>query len=72
MSRTATPRSVIDYVRPADGEFLRARAQVVRAGRALAVCRCELASVSGDGSETVCAVAQGTVSFAPAPGGDGA
>ncbi|MFD3587343.1 PaaI family thioesterase [Streptomyces sp. NPDC058683] len=71
-NRPLTAGFTIDYVRPADGVFLRARARVVRAGRALAVCRCDLTSVGGDGSETVCAVAQGTISFAPTTGGDGA
>jgi uncharacterized protein (TIGR00369 family) len=66
--RPLTAGFTIDYVRPAGGEFLRARARVVRHGKALAVCRCDLASVNGDGTETLCAVAQGTISFAPPPG----
>ncbi|MEU0970000.1 PaaI family thioesterase [Streptomyces sp. NPDC005917] len=71
-NRPLTAGFTIDYVRPADGESVRARARVVRAGRSLAVCRCDLTSVGGDDSETVCAVAQGTISFAPAPSGGGA
>ncbi|WP_046729940.1 PaaI family thioesterase [Streptomyces humi] len=66
--RPLTAGFTVDFVRPADGAFLRARARVVRAGRALAVCRCDLVSVDADGTETLCAVAQGTISFAPPPG----
>ncbi|MEU9451838.1 PaaI family thioesterase [Streptomyces sp. NPDC048277] len=68
--RPLTAGFTIDYVRPAGGALLRARARVVRHGRALAVCRCDVASVGGDGTETLCAVAQGTISFAP-PAGSG-
>ncbi|MFF4117367.1 PaaI family thioesterase [Streptomyces sp. NPDC001714] len=67
-SRPLTAGFTIDYVRPADGELLRARARVVRAGRSLAVCRCEVANVGADGGESVCAVAQGTISFASGGG----
>ncbi|MFF7472093.1 hotdog fold thioesterase [Streptomyces sp. NPDC008092] len=70
-SRPLTAGFTIDYVRPADGELLRARARVVRAGRSLAVCRCEVASVGPDGGESVCAVAQGTISFASDDGSGG-
>ncbi|MER8046622.1 PaaI family thioesterase [Streptomyces sp. NPDC094032] len=51
----------IQYVRPARGTLLRARASVVHAGRRQAVVRCDLLTVDGDGDETLCAVAQGTV-----------
>ena len=50
----------INYVRPAIGDELVARASVVHAGRNQAVCRCEVYSVSA-GQETLCAVAQGTI-----------
>ncbi|MGW8552672.1 PaaI family thioesterase [Streptomyces tubercidicus] len=50
----------IQYVRPALGRTLRARAEVVQAGRRQAVCRCELTMLDGEGAESVCAVAQGT------------
>ena len=50
----------INYVRPALGEFLIARAIVVHAGKRQAVCRCEVISVKGN-RESVCAFAQGTV-----------
>lgn len=65
-NRPLTAGFTIDYVRPADGTSLLARARVVRAGRGLAVCRCDVVCVAPDGGETVCAVAQGTISFAPA------
>ncbi|MEU6975141.1 PaaI family thioesterase [Streptomyces sp. NPDC046371] len=51
----------IQYVRPARGTLLRARASVVHAGRRQAVVRCDLLTVAADDSETLCAVAQGTV-----------
>ncbi|MET9340422.1 PaaI family thioesterase [Nonomuraea sp. NPDC003804] len=51
----------IDYLRPAVGATLRARAHVVRAGRTRVVCQCELSTVGPDGLETLCAVAQGTI-----------
>jgi len=50
----------INYVRPAMGEFIVARASVVHAGKNQAVCRCEVYA-SKDGAETLCAVAQGTI-----------
>ncbi|MFJ9665188.1 PaaI family thioesterase [Streptomyces sp. NPDC101219] len=51
----------IQYLRPATGRTLRARAEVVHAGRRRAVVRCDLSTVDGDGAETLCAVAEGTV-----------
>ncbi|MEV4684054.1 PaaI family thioesterase [Streptomyces kurssanovii] len=51
----------VQYVRPATGRTLRARAAVVHTGRRQAVVRCELLTVGEDGAETLCAVAQGTV-----------
>ncbi|MFF8374816.1 PaaI family thioesterase [Streptomyces sp. NPDC015661] len=56
----------IDYLRPARGETLRARAEVVRPGRSRVVCRCELFMVDSDGAETLCAIAQGTISVSGA------
>lgn len=52
----------IDYLKPADGVLLRADAQVVRAGRTRVVCRCDLVTVDAEGTETLVAVAQGSVS----------
>lgn len=51
----------IQYVRPATGTALIARAMVVHGGRRQAVCRCDLFAVDAEGAETLCAVAQGTV-----------
>ncbi|MTI45790.1 uncharacterized protein (TIGR00369 family) [Roseibium hamelinense] len=50
----------INYVKPAAGDFVSARATSVSTGKRQAVCRCELYAVSGDTS-TLCALAQGTV-----------
>jgi uncharacterized protein (TIGR00369 family) len=50
----------INYVRPALGEFLIARASVVHSGKSQAVCRCDV-FVSNQGAETLCATAQGTI-----------
>ncbi|MFI1222482.1 MULTISPECIES: PaaI family thioesterase [unclassified Streptomyces] len=58
----------IDYLRPAQGQLLRARAQVVRPGRSRVVCRCDLLMVDAGGEETLCAVAQGTIAVAGDPG----
>lgn len=53
----------VQYIRPATGRTLVARAAVVHTGRRQAVVRCDLLTVNGDGDghETLCAVAQGTV-----------
>ena len=53
----------INYLRPATGQWLIARAQVVHAGRTQATCRCDVFSVS-EGAERLCAIAQGTISVA--------
>jgi uncharacterized protein (TIGR00369 family) len=50
----------INYLRPAIGEFVVARATVVHAGASQAVCRCDV-YVSADGAERLCATAQGTI-----------
>jgi uncharacterized protein (TIGR00369 family) len=50
----------INYMRPAMGDFIVARATVIHAGNNQAVCRCEV-YVSSEGSEVLCAVAQGTI-----------
>lgn len=50
----------INYVRPAVGETIIARAQAVYAGKTQAVCRCDVFVVK-DGEERLCAVAQGTI-----------
>ena len=50
----------INYVRPAKGEFLLARATVIYCGSNQAVCRCDV-FVSNQGAESLCAAAQGTI-----------
>ena len=55
----------INYTKAAKGDTLVARARVESSGRQTAVCRCDLFSIADDGSETLCAVAQGTI-MAPA------
>jgi uncharacterized protein (TIGR00369 family) len=50
----------INYVRPAIGDFLVARAVVAYAGSSQAVCRCDVFA-SQDGTERLCATAQGTI-----------
>ena len=55
----------VDYLRPATGALLRARAEVVRTGRSQAVMRCDVNTVAEDGSTLVCAVGQGRVSVRP-------
>jgi len=51
----------INYLRPALGDRLIARASVLHAGRNQAVCRCDVFVASGDTGETLCATAQGTI-----------
>ncbi|WP_433545034.1 PaaI family thioesterase [Streptomyces sp. CA-294286] len=51
----------LQYLRPATGPTLSARASVLHSGRRQAACRCELYAVDGAGAERLCAVAQGTV-----------
>ncbi|WP_017601672.1 MULTISPECIES: PaaI family thioesterase [Nocardiopsis] len=66
-AQVVTAGFTIDYLRPARGDLLRARARIVRAGRTRVVCRCDLSTVDADGVETPCAVAQGTVSVLEGP-----
>jgi uncharacterized protein (TIGR00369 family) len=54
----------LNYVRPAIGERLIARAQTLHVGKSQAVCRCDIFAVSG-GEEKLCAVAQGTIARLP-------
>jgi len=51
----------INYLRPALGRRLVARAEAVHTGRNQAVCRCELYALGDDGAERLCAIAQGTI-----------
>lgn len=50
----------INYVRPATGSELIARASAIHAGKSQAVCRCDVFAVK-DGVETLCATALGTI-----------
>ncbi|MBR8744133.1 PaaI family thioesterase [Nocardiopsis sp. MG754419] len=52
----------IEYLRPAVGRALSARAHVVESTRRRALCRCDLFMVDDDG-ERVVAAAQGTVAL---------
>ncbi|WP_457391905.1 PaaI family thioesterase [Roseateles sp. P5_E1] len=50
----------VNYVRPAVGERLIARASADAVSKSQAVCRCEIFAVKG-GAEKLCALAQGTI-----------
>ena len=54
----------INYVRPAVGDRLVARAHAVHVGRSQAVCRCDVFAVGAAG-EKLCAMAQGTIVVLP-------
>lgn len=54
----------INYLRPAIGDRLIARAEAVHTGKSQAVCRCDVFVVK-DGEEKLCAVAQGTIAALP-------
>jgi uncharacterized protein (TIGR00369 family) len=59
-SAVVTSEFKINYLRPAIGDFLLARATVVHTGATQAVCRCDVYVVK-DGVERLCAAAQGTI-----------
>lgn len=63
-SNALTLEFKINYVRPAVGEMLIARAHAEATGKAQSVCRCNVYAVK-DGEEKLCAVAQGTIVPAP-------
>jgi uncharacterized protein (TIGR00369 family) len=50
----------INYLRPAMGDCLVARAHVMHAGKNQAVCRCDVFCVDGQ-EERLCAISQGTI-----------
>ena len=58
--RVVTSEFKINYVRPAIGDRLIARAHAVAHGRTQAVARCDIFAVA-DGVEKLCAAAQGTI-----------
>jgi uncharacterized protein (TIGR00369 family) len=51
----------INYLRPAKGNRLVARARVTGSGKSQAVCHCDVFAVDGEGAEKLCATAQGTI-----------
>jgi uncharacterized protein (TIGR00369 family) len=55
-----TAECKVNYLRPARGELLIARAEVVFRGRRQAVCRCDVFIADGQ-SEKLCAIALGTI-----------
>ncbi len=65
--RVLTQEYKINYLRPADGEKLSARASVVSVGRRHAVCRCDVFAAGANGNETLCAAVQGTIASIASP-----
>ncbi|MGZ9052729.1 MAG: PaaI family thioesterase [Rhodoplanes sp.] len=51
----------VNLLAPGRGPALLARATVVKPGRRLIVCRADVLAVAEDGSETLCAIAQGAM-----------
>jgi uncharacterized protein (TIGR00369 family) len=66
---SVTAEMKINYLRPARGAAIVARANAAHAGRRQAVCRCDVFVLGDDGSETLCALAQGTVALLGEPQG---
>ena len=66
LASVVTSEFKINYVRPAIGDLLIARAKAVHVGKTQAVCTCEV-FVRADGVEKLCAIAQGTIAILPAP-----
>ena len=58
---SVTSEFKINYLRPARGALLSARATVVSSGKRQAVCECKVFAVEG-GEESLVALAQGTIS----------
>ncbi len=58
--KVVTSEYKINYLRPAIGSELIARATVVYSSKTQAVCRCDL-YVLNEGKENLCAVSQGTI-----------
>ncbi|MCB1366884.1 MAG: PaaI family thioesterase [Rhodobacteraceae bacterium] len=51
----------INYIRPGIGAALIARAETLSTGTSQAVVRCDVFALADDGSEKLCAAAQGTI-----------
>jgi uncharacterized protein (TIGR00369 family) len=60
-SNALTSEFKINYVRPAQGAYVLAKASARSTGKRQAVCQCEIVSLDASGTETLCALAQGTV-----------
>ncbi|MGH1577601.1 PaaI family thioesterase [Planktotalea sp.] len=60
LGNVLTQEMKINYTRPALGERLIARAEVVSSGKRQAVCRCDVFVIKDD-EEKLCAAAQGTI-----------
>jgi uncharacterized protein (TIGR00369 family) len=56
----------INYVKPAQGQTIIARASVIAAGKRQAVCRCDVFAVDG-ARERLCATALGTITTLSSP-----
>ncbi|MEK7661823.1 MAG: PaaI family thioesterase [Pseudomonadota bacterium] len=63
-SNCVTSEMKINYVRPAIGDRLHARAKTAYSGSSQAVATCEIYVVNG-GVEKLCAIAQGTIVKTP-------
>jgi uncharacterized protein (TIGR00369 family) len=70
-AHVVTSEYKINYVKPARGNRLLARATVIAAGQRQAVCRCEVFAMDGD-QEMLVAAAQGTIVPMSAPPSDAA
>ena len=60
MGHVLTLEMKINYMRPAVGDRLIARAEILSHGKRQAVCRCDVFALN-DGVEKLCAAAQGTI-----------
>lgn len=60
-----TQEMKVNYIRPGIGTALIARAEAISSGKSQAVVRCDVFSVAADGSEKLCAAAQGTIARLP-------
>lgn len=63
---SVTAEMKINYIRPAIGDHLIARAEAISGGRSQAVTRCDVFVVS-EGQEKLCAAAQATIVALPKP-----
>lgn len=65
-TEVVTSEFKINFLRPARGDDVVARAVVVHCGRRQAVCRCDV-FVTQDGAERLCAIVQGTIARLAGP-----